>query len=387
MGALGPSRFGVFEALAIASCPDAALMAANALAGLRPLWLALMLACLGWAASSGAPAGGRVEQNFKRRVGRRIGMELDNQRRSNNIEDRRGLGGPRGGRRGGGRMPVRSGGLGLGGLIIVGLILLFFPQSRELLGPLVTGGDLPGAASGEAAPVEGARQGCNEADQTCDFVAAVLGSTEDVWGPLFQQGVLPSYAARPGAYAPPILVLFDADAVETEGCGIVPNGAGPFYCPGDRKLFINPSFWDVLSRRLSSPGDFAQAYVIAHEVGHHVQNQIGSSRLREEAMMRGQQAGNQASVRLELQADCFAGVWAHHANRGGQLSQGDLDEALNAAHNIGDDTLQEAGQGYTRPETYTHGTSDQRRRWFQRGFSDGDPRQCDTFAVRDYNQL
>jgi hypothetical protein len=312
-------------------------------------------------------------------------MELDNQRRSSNIEDRRGMRGPRGGG-GRGGLPVRSGGLGIGGLIIIGLILLFFPQSRELLGPLVTGGGLPGAGS-NAAPAEGARQGCAEGDQTCDFVSAVLGSTEDVWGPIFQQGALPNYGGSPGTYAPPTLVLFDAEAVETEGCGVVPNAAGPFYCPGDQKLFINPSFWDVLSRRLNSPGDFAQAYVIAHEVGHHVQNQIGSSRFREEAMMRGQQAGNQASVRLELQADCFAGVWAHHANRGGQLSQGDLDEALNAAHNIGDDTLQQDGQGYTRPETYTHGASEQRRRWFQAGFSAGDARQCDTFAVRDYNQL
>ena len=283
----------------------------------------------------------------------------------------------------------RSGGLGLGGLIIIGLILLFFPQSRELLGPMITGGgmSMPGAVQGEAAAPEGARSGCPTGDETCDFVAAVLGSTEDVWIPLFQQGALPNYGRNASAYAPPTLVLFDAEAVETGGCGVVPNAAGPFYCPGDQKLFINPSFWQVMARRLNSPGDFAQAYVVAHEVGHHIQNQIGATRFREEAMMRGQQAGNQASVRMELQADCFAGVWAHHANRGGQLSQGDLDEALNAAHNIGDDTLQEQGQGYARPETFTHGTSEQRRRWFQRGYQAGDARQCDTFGVRDFNQL
>jgi predicted metalloprotease len=314
-------------------------------------------------------------------------MELDNQRRSSNIEDRRGMRGPSGGR--GGGLPVRSGGLGIGGLIIIGLIMLFFPQSRELLGSMVTGGSpaAPGAVEGSADPAEGARSGCQQGDQTCDFVAAVLGSTEDVWTPIFQQGALPNYGQNAGTYAPPTLVLFDSEAVETVGCGVVPNGAGPFYCPGDRKLYINPGFWDVMARRLNSPGDFAQAYVVAHEVGHHVQNQIGATRFREEAQMRGEQAGNQASVRMELQADCFAGVWAHNANQGGQLSQGDLDEAMNAAHNIGDDTLQQQGQGYARPETFTHGTSEQRRRWFQRGFDAGDARQCDTFAVRDYNQL
>ncbi len=315
-------------------------------------------------------------------------MDLDNQRRSGNIEDRRGMRGPRGGGRGGG-MPVRSGGLGIMGLIVIGLIMLFFPQAGGLLGPLVQGGgiSLPGAGGG-AAPTEAGRAGCAQGDQTCDFVAAVLGSTEDVWAPIFQQGALPAYGQAPGQYVQPTLVLFDQSAVATGGCGDVPDAAGPFYCPGDQKLYINPGFWTTLAQRLNSPGDFAQAYVVAHEVGHHIQNVLGVTRFREEAAMRGgERAANQASVRMELQADCFAGVWANKANSGGQLEQGDLDEALNAAHNIGDDTLQQQGQGYTRPETYTHGTSDQRRRWFQRGYQAGDARQCDTFAVRDFNQL
>jgi predicted metalloprotease len=314
-------------------------------------------------------------------------MDLDNQRRSSNIEDRRGMRGPRGGG-GRGGLPVRSGGIGIVGLIIIGLIMLFFPQAGSLLGPMVQGGGVPLPGGGGAAAPEAGRMGCQEGDQTCDFVAAVLGSTEDVWTPIFQQGALPNYGRSPGQYAAPTLVLFDQSAVETGGCGTVPEGAGPFYCPGDQKLYINPNFWQVMAQRLNSPGDFAQAYVVAHEVGHHMQNMLGATRFREEAMMRGgERAGNQASVRMELQADCFAGVWAFHANRGGQLEQGDLDEAINAAHNIGDDTLQQQGQGYTRPETYTHGTSDQRRRWFQRGYQAGDARQCDTFAVQNFNQL
>ncbi|MFZ4120666.1 MAG: neutral zinc metallopeptidase [Caulobacterales bacterium] len=317
-------------------------------------------------------------------------MRLDNQRRSDNIEDRRGMRGPRGG--GGGGLPVRTGGLGIGGLIIIGLIMLFFPGARDLLGGLLTGGagglSAPGAVEGDAsAPAEGARTGCPQGDQACDFLAAVLGSTEDKWTQAFAAGQLPNYGRNPGAYVPPTLVLYDSPVVETGGCGDVPNSAGPFYCPGDQKLYIDLSFFDVLSRRLNSPGDFAQAYVVAHEVGHHVQNLIGATEIRQEAAMRGGAGANQMSVRLELQADCLAGTWASFANRGGQLAPGDLDEALNAAHNIGDDTLQQGQQGYARPETFTHGSSEQRRRWFQRGAQSGDPRQCDTFAVRDYSQL
>lgn len=317
-------------------------------------------------------------------------MRLDDQRRSGNIEDRRGMGGPRGGG-GRGGLPVRTGGLGIGGLIIIGLIMLFFPGARELLGGMVMGGggaSMPGAVEGGAEPGAGARQGCPEGDTACDFLDAVLGSTEDFWAQAFAAGALPSYGARAqGQYAEPTLVLYDSAAVETGGCGVVPNQAGPFYCPGDQKLYIDLSFFEVMARRLNSPGDFAQAYVVAHEVGHHVQNMIGATDIRMNAQRRGEREANQASVRLELQADCFAGAWAHAAGRDGQLSQGDLDEAINAAHNIGDDTLQEGQQGYSRPETFTHGSSEQRRRWFQRGAQSGDPRQCDTFAVRDFNQL
>jgi predicted metalloprotease len=180
-----------------------------------------------------------------------------------------------------------------------------------------------------------------------------------------------------------VLVLF-SDAVAT-GCGNASSSVGPFYCPPDNKLYIDPTFYEVMDRRLRAPGDFAQAYVIAHEVGHHVQKLIGATAAVDEA--RDTPLQNQMSVRLELQADCFAGVWGHDANRGGQLSPGDLQEALNAAHRIGDDTLQRQSQGYVRPGSFTHGSSDQRMRWFKQGFDTGDPRQCDTFAVRDFRDL
>jgi hypothetical protein len=306
-------------------------------------------------------------------------MRLDDQRRSGRIEDRRGRGGPRGG--GGGLgLPLRGGRLGVGAIIIIGLVMLFFPGSRDLLGGVIGGGGLPGGSAAVSGSTEPAGQGCPAGDQACDFLDAVLGSTEDVWNTKFAAGAVPTYGGAPGAYQLPTLVLYDSQVVETGGCGDVPNAAGPFYCPGDNKLYIDPSFFNVLARQLNSPGDFAQAYVVAHEVGHHVQNLIGATQLR-------QGQGNEGSVRLELQADCFAGVWAHDANRGGQLAPDDLDEALNAAHNIGDDTLQQQSQGYARPETFTHGTSDQRRRWFLRGFESGDARQCDTFAVRNYRDL
>lgn len=302
-------------------------------------------------------------------------MRLDDQRRSSNIEDRRGQRGGGGGGFGGG-LPIRAGGIGIGGLIIIGLVLLFMPAGlrNQLLAGL-SDGTPPSAQRGVA--------GCAQEDPTCVFISQVLGSTEDIWGAKFQEGALPNYGRSPGAYQQPVLVLF-SDAVRT-GCGNAASSAGPFYCPADNQLYIDPTFYEVMERRLNAPGDFAQAYVIAHEVGHHIQQLIGSTQFADEA--RGTPSQNQMSVRLELQADCFAGVWGHNANRGGQLSQGDLEEALNAAHQIGDDTLQRQSRGYAQPDSFTHGTSEQRMRWFRRGFEAGDARQCDTFAERDFNQL
>jgi predicted metalloprotease len=210
----------------------------------------------------------------------------------------------------------------------------------------------------------------------CDFSRTVLASTEDVWTQQFARGTLPNYGRPAGAYQHPTLVMF-ANGVSTEGCGSASSDVGPFYCPADRKLYIDPSFYIVMERRLRAPGDFAQAYVLAHEVGHHVQNLIGSSQLQ----ARGE-TQNQNSVRVELQADCLAGVWGHAARASLQITEADLSEALNAAHAIGDDTL-----GHADERKFTHGSSEQRKRWFARGFQSGDARQCDTFAVRSSGEL
>ncbi|MBI1252453.1 MAG: hypothetical protein GC189_13400 [Alphaproteobacteria bacterium] len=307
-------------------------------------------------------------------------MRMDDQRRSTNIEDRRGMRGGGGGGFGGG-LPVRMRGMGLIGIIILGLVLLFAPAGirNMIIGQLTGGGG--GASSSAVSTQQAGTQGCPQGDQACDFVSAVLGSTEDVWNSHFSSGNLPGGVR--GAYEQPTLVLFEGQVATA--CGNATSAVGPFYCPGDAKLYIDLSFYETLARRLRAPGDFAQAYVIAHEVGHHVQNMIGATRYVDQA--RGTREQNPMSVRLELQADCLAGVWGHDANRGGQLEAGDLDEALTAAHAIGDDTLQRGSQGYVTPASFTHGTSEQRQRWFRRGYDSGDATQCDTFAVRDYNQL
>ncbi|HRI67822.1 MAG TPA: neutral zinc metallopeptidase, partial [Polyangium sp.] len=201
-------------------------------------------------------------------------------------------------------------------------------------------------------------------------------STEDVWRDKFQKRELPPYGKQVAAYQDPKLVVF-LGGVQTNGCGRASSAVGPFYCPADRKLYIDPTFYDVMEKKLKAPGDFAQAYVIAHEVGHHVQNLIGSSDLQ----VRGE-TKNQVSVRVELQADCLAGVWGHTARTTLAINDEDLREALNAAHQIGDDTL-----GHSDQSKFTHGSSDQRVRWFQRGFTSGDARQCDTFAVKNHADL
>jgi predicted metalloprotease len=302
-------------------------------------------------------------------------MRTDGQRRSDNFEDR-------GSGRAGGGLPIHALAglvriLGLKGTLIAGAVFvvafLVMPAGvkREILGALVGGGaGSAGTGAGSVCQASAANE------SACTFSRVVLASTEDVWTPIFARGALPAYGSAPGTYRHPTLVVF-ANGVSTDGCGNASSAVGPFYCPADEKLYIDPSFYDVMEKRLRAPGDFAQAYVIAHEVGHHVQNLIGSTRLQP----RGETA-NQVSVRVELQADCLAGVWGKSARSTLQITDEDLAEALNAAHAIGDDTL-----GHADERKFTHGSSEQRTRWFRRGFESGDARQCDTFAVRDVRGL
>lgn len=301
-------------------------------------------------------------------------MRTDDQRRSDNFEDRgRGSGGGGGGVGAGALFAILRR-IGLRGILIVGIALLgvyFFapPGIKNMIFGALFGG-VPGQTQ-----TQGEGNVCDTEAQACDFSRAVLGSTEDVWTAQFQQGRLPNYGQQPGAYQHPTLVVFSG-AVST-GCGNASSDVGPFYCPSDRNLYIDPSFYQVMESRLNAPGDFAQAYVIAHEVGHHVQNLIGATQIS----VRGE-TQNQTSVRVELQADCLAGVWGHTARASLAIDEADLREALNAAHSIGDDTL-----GHSNESQFTHGSSAQRMRWFRRGFDSGDARQCDTFAVTNYQQL
>ncbi len=207
------------------------------------------------------------------------------------------------------------------------------------------------------------------ADEMGQFVAKILGSTENVWGKIF--------AASQSEYRRPTLVLYDGQV--RSACGMAQSAVGPFYCPGDEKLYLDLSFFRDLQTRFHAPGDFAQAYVIAHEVGHHVQKLTGGFRRWSARGPRGE--ANRTSVRMELQADCYAGVWGHHAGTLNQLDSGDIAEALNAATAIGDDRLQKQSQGRVVPESFTHGSSEQRVRWFKRGMESGRPKDCDTFST------
>ncbi|MCI1191190.1 zinc metallopeptidase [Calidifontimicrobium sp. SYSU G02091] len=287
-------------------------------------------------------------------------MKWEGQRQSDNVEDRRA----------GGGAPRLGGGRGIGlGTIVVALVAgwLFGINPLTLLG-LLGGGELapPAAEAPATAPPPG--------DAQAAFVATVLADTEDVWGALLRAGG--------AAYREPRLVLY-RDATRS-ACGVGQAAMGPFYCPADEKVYLDLGFFDTLHRRLGAPGDFAQAYVIAHEVGHHVQNLLGVTAKVDAMRGRvGEAQMNAISVRVELQADCFAGVWAHHSQRGKNwLEQGDVEEAMNAAAQIGDDTLQRRSQGRVVPDSFTHGTSAQRQRWFQRGYASGRLAQCDTFAAQ-----
>jgi uncharacterized protein len=304
-------------------------------------------------------------------------MDIQGRRRSEKFEDR-GRGGAGGGRS------------GLGGAALSGLIRTLGIKGTLVVGAIAAVGyfvlpdgvrqALLSAVSGQSvSPAGGGGTVCDSSagnSAACDFSRAVLASTEDVWTEQFAKGALPRYGKAVSTYALPTLVVF-AGGVNTGGCGSASSDVGPFYCPADNKLYIDPGFYDVMEKRLKAPGDFAQAYVIAHEVGHHVQNLIGSNNLRPKG-----ETENQASVRVELQADCLAGVWGHKARASLAISEEDLSEALTAAHQIGDDAL-----GHSKSSDYTHGTSAQRKRWFQRGFASGDPGQCDAFAVKAYAEL
>ncbi|MBW4427351.1 MAG: neutral zinc metallopeptidase [Nostoc desertorum CM1-VF14] len=275
-------------------------------------------------------------------------------RRSTNVEDRRGtkISGP-----------VVGG--GIGAALISLLVLLLGGDPSGLWQQDSLPSDSPIAESPQTT-------GSQAQDQMADFVSVVLADTEDTWSELFRQDGK--------TYVEPKLVLYSG-AVES-ACGFARSAVGPFYCPRDQKVYIDLSFYRDLKTRYQAPGDFAQAYVIAHEIGHHVQNLLGiSEQVQTLQTQVNQTQANQLSVRLELQADCFAGVWANHAQRSRQiLETGDIEEGLNAASSIGDDRLQKQARGYTVPESFTHGSSAQRVRWFKRGIQTGEPQKCNTFA-------
>ena len=277
-------------------------------------------------------------------------------RRSDNIEDQRGMPGGRG--------AVVGGGIGT---IVLVLLALYFGVDPSVI--------LQGVDPGSPEPTRSVQQQRAPAgdDQLRDFVSVILADTEDTWGELFR---------RMGRrYEQPRLVLFSG-AIQS-ACGFAEAAVGPFYCPGDRKVYIDLSFYRDLRDRLGAPGDFAQAYVIAHEIGHHVQNLLGiAERVQTAQGRRGRTEANALQVRMELQADCLAGVWANNAQRARNiLESGDIEQGLNAAAAIGDDRLQRQAQGRVVPESFTHGSSSQRVRWFKRGIDSGEPDQCDTFAA------
>ncbi len=311
-------------------------------------------------------------------------MEWKGRRQSDNVEDQRGSssgnspfgqggGGFRipigGGRRGGG------GGIGIGGIVVI-LVICWITGINPLA--LLSGGDIDlggggvttqQSPNGSGAGSQAQRQPAN--DEMTAFVRTVLADTEDTWTNIFE--------ANGGRYENPTLVLFSGQV--RSACGFASAASGPFYCPNDRKVYLDTDFFRELDQRFKASGDFAEAYVIAHEVGHHVQNLLGILPKFNQARARmSEEDANKMSVRVELQADCFAGVWGKYTDQKGILESGDLEEALNAAQQIGDDTLQKRTQGYVVPESFNHGTSAQRVRWFKRGFDTGNMKACDTFS-------
>lgn len=306
-------------------------------------------------------------------------MRDEDLRRSSNIEDRRGGGGGFGGGGGGPRFPIRGGG-GLGMVILV-VLLLIFGGGGSLSGLLGGGGEGQsgsGGVQGEQAAGDGVDKAASRSQgeaRTADRVSAVLGSTEDFWSAYFQ--------GENQRYPAPTMVLFNGQT--TSPCGTASGATGPFYCPADKKIYLDMSFFDEMDRGLGAKGDFAQAYVIAHEVGHHVQDVLDILPQANQAMRRRGEAkgADSVAVRLELQADCFAGLWAAKSTITATLEPGDLEEALGAASAVGDDRLQKRAQGYAVPDSFTHGSSEQRARWFMIGLRGADITACDTFRARE----
>jgi predicted metalloprotease len=310
-------------------------------------------------------------------------MQMDGDQ-SSNIEDRRSDGGIAGGGLGGGGFPIPMGGGG-GGLFKGGFGLVAFVVIAMIMGadPGAILSDIAGGGGGTSsytpAPSSASRTPGTQApagDADTQFVSRVLKSTEDVWQDIFRD--------MGRQYRDPKLVLF-RDATRTE-CGVGQAAMGPFYCPADQRVYLDLGFFDELARRFKAPGQFPQAYVIAHEIGHHVQNLLGiSAKVQQMQQSMSKRDANALSVRTELQADCFAGVWANRADRqrgGRMIDDKDVDQALAAASAIGDDALQKQSQGRIVPDSFTHGTSAQRARWFRKGLDTGDPRQCDTFRAQ-----
>jgi predicted metalloprotease len=303
-------------------------------------------------------------------------------RRSDNVEDRTSE--DAGGYSGGG-FPIGGGGIRLGGgalVVIVIASLIFGVNPLEMIGMMEGGGPVPPQQTHptpppppgygpQRSPAQGPPRASGAPSQAKDFVSATLGDTEDVWTSVFK--------TMGAQYEPPRLVLFHR--ATRSACGGAQAAAGPHYCSADRKLYLDTDFFDQLSRRFGAPGDFAQAYVIAHEVGHHVQNLTGTMRKVDGEMRRTDARGRNAlSVRLELQADCYAGIWGYYAQKRNKLEPGDLEEGFRAASAVGDDAIQKRAQGYVVPESFTHGSSEQRLRWFRAGLETGDVRRCNTFG-------
>lgn len=283
-------------------------------------------------------------------------MRINPRGRSQDLEDRRGASGGGFGMRG-------AGGMGVGGFLVLLVLSVIFRQ--DLFSVLGSGGGVAEAPAPGAAPVQDSTE-----EPTVLLLSAVLDSNQTFWA-----RTLPQFGSQ---YERATLVLF-RDATQT-ACGYGQSAAGPFYCPGDGKVYIDLSFFEELRARFGAPGDFAQAYVLAHEIGHHVQNVLGTSRQVQQAQQQNPRAANDLSVRLELQADCYAGVWGHTAAQQGILESGDVEEGLNAAAAVGDDRIQRQATGRVSPESWTHGSSEQRMQWFRRGFDSGRPDACDTFA-------
>lgn len=289
-------------------------------------------------------------------------MRWQGRRESDNVEDRRGQGGGGLGGGGGMRLPIR----GKSGIVIIIVVLVAGYYGVDLT-PLINGDPSTGMSQNQSQSIS------PKDDEQAKFTSIVLASTEDTWQQIFQQ--------NGQTYSQPKLVMYRG-ATGT-GCGTGQSVMGPFYCPADSTVYIDLSFYQELKDKLGAGGDFAQGYVIAHEVGHHIQNLLGTERkVRQMQQGASQVEVNRLSVKLELQADCYAGVWGHAMQQQNILEEGDLKQALDAAQAIGDDRLQQQGQGRVVPDSFTHGTSQQRYTWFKRGFDTGEPGQCDTFTSR-----